>query len=160
LLAFRCNNIVWYKVSATNTYLLFCYDFLKFLAKWVLSTTTILEKYQTTDFKFFLSSLCKSNHSEIWQLFAKGRVVGIIWIKWPFSWSIGNGYYFAAFNWVLHFFPSGLFHYWSRNNLFAHCCTLCGLLVIKLKYDLISSSICLPYLKWWTEVFIIFVVVS
>jgi hypothetical protein len=29
--------------------LLFCYDFLKFLAKGVLSTTTILEKYQTTD---------------------------------------------------------------------------------------------------------------
>jgi hypothetical protein len=33
----------------------------------VLSTTTIFEKYQTTDFKFFLSSsLCKSNHSEVW----------------------------------------------------------------------------------------------
>jgi hypothetical protein len=30
-------------------------------------------------------------------------VVGVIWIKWPFSRSIGNGYYFVAFNWVLHF---------------------------------------------------------
>jgi hypothetical protein len=30
-------------------------------------------------------------------------VVGIIWIKWPFSRIIGNGYYFAAFNWVLLF---------------------------------------------------------
>jgi hypothetical protein len=39
-----------YKFLATNTYLLFCHDFLKFLAKGVLSTTTILEKHQTTDF--------------------------------------------------------------------------------------------------------------
>jgi hypothetical protein len=50
LLAFRCNNMVLYKFSATSTYLLFYYDFLKFLAKGVLSTTIILEKYQTTDF--------------------------------------------------------------------------------------------------------------
>jgi hypothetical protein len=48
-----------YKFLVINTYLLFCYDFLKFLAKGVLSTTTILEKYQTIDFKFFISSsLC------------------------------------------------------------------------------------------------------
>jgi hypothetical protein len=39
-----------YQISATNTYYLFYYDFLKFLANGVLSTTTILEKYQTTDF--------------------------------------------------------------------------------------------------------------
>jgi hypothetical protein len=33
----------------------------------MLSITTILEKYQTTNFQFFLSSLlCKSNHSKIW----------------------------------------------------------------------------------------------
>jgi hypothetical protein len=36
-------------------------------------------------------------------LLLKGKVVGIIWIKWPFSRIIGNGYYFAALNWVLHF---------------------------------------------------------
>jgi hypothetical protein len=42
--------MVLYKFSATSTYLLFYYDFLKFLAKGVLSTTIILEKYQTTDF--------------------------------------------------------------------------------------------------------------
>jgi hypothetical protein len=37
----------------------------------VLSTMTILEKYQTTDFKFFLSFfLCKSSPFEVWQLFA------------------------------------------------------------------------------------------
>jgi hypothetical protein len=39
-----------YKFSATNTYQLMYYDFLKFLANEVLSTTTILEKYQTTYF--------------------------------------------------------------------------------------------------------------
>jgi hypothetical protein len=60
-----------YQFLATNNYLVFYCDFLKFLAKGVLSTTTILEKCQTTNFYFFLSSsLCKSNHSRIWQLFA------------------------------------------------------------------------------------------
>jgi hypothetical protein len=39
-----------HKVLAINTYYLFYYDFLKFLAKGVLSTTTIFEKYQTTVF--------------------------------------------------------------------------------------------------------------
>jgi hypothetical protein len=34
--------MVLYKLSATNTYYLFYYDFLKFLAKGVLSTTTIV----------------------------------------------------------------------------------------------------------------------
>jgi hypothetical protein len=49
-LAFRCNNMTLYKFSATYTYQVFYYDFLKFLAKGVLSTTTIFEKYQTTYF--------------------------------------------------------------------------------------------------------------
>jgi hypothetical protein len=32
----------------------------------VLSTTTIFEKHQTTEFLFFIVSiLCKSNHSEV-----------------------------------------------------------------------------------------------
>jgi hypothetical protein len=40
----------------------------------VLSTTTIFEKYQTTEFSFFLVIvLRKSNHSEVWHLFAKGK---------------------------------------------------------------------------------------
>jgi hypothetical protein len=38
-----------YQILVTNTYWLFYCDFLKFLAKGVLSTTTILEKCQTTD---------------------------------------------------------------------------------------------------------------
>jgi hypothetical protein len=60
-----------YQMLATNTYWLFYCDFLKFFGQMVLSTTTILEKCQTTDLQFFLSSsLCKSNHCEIWQLFA------------------------------------------------------------------------------------------
>jgi hypothetical protein len=60
-----------YQVLAIDTYWLFSCDVLKFLAIGVLYTTTILEKYQTIDFYFFLSSsLCKSNYSKIWKLFA------------------------------------------------------------------------------------------
>jgi hypothetical protein len=60
-----------YQVLAINTYWSFFCDFVKFLARGVLSTITILEKCQTIDLQFFLSSsLCKSNHSEIWQLFS------------------------------------------------------------------------------------------
>jgi hypothetical protein len=45
-----------------------------FLAKGVISTTTIFEKYQTTYFGFFLAPiLCKSNHLEVWHLFALGK---------------------------------------------------------------------------------------
>jgi hypothetical protein len=40
----------------------------------VLSTTTIFERHQTTEFLFFLVNiLCKSNHSEVWHLFALGK---------------------------------------------------------------------------------------
>jgi hypothetical protein len=75
-----------HKFQAINTYQLFYYDFPKFLAKGVLSTTTIFGKYQTTDFLFFLASiLCKSNHLKFGIFLLKGKVVGIIWIKWPFS---------------------------------------------------------------------------
>jgi hypothetical protein len=42
--------MVLYKFLAINTYQLFYYDFSKFLAQGVLSTTTIFEKYQTKDF--------------------------------------------------------------------------------------------------------------
>jgi hypothetical protein len=42
--------MILHKFLAINTYQLFYYDFPKFLAKGVLSTTTIFEKYQTTDF--------------------------------------------------------------------------------------------------------------
>jgi hypothetical protein len=60
-----------YQVLATDTYWSFYCDFIKFLAIGVLSTTTILEKCQTTDFLIFLSSyLCKSNYFRNWQLFA------------------------------------------------------------------------------------------
>jgi hypothetical protein len=61
-----------YQILATGTYWSFYCDFLKLLALVVLSTTTtIFEKCQPTDFLIFLSSsLCKSNHSRNWQLFA------------------------------------------------------------------------------------------
>jgi hypothetical protein len=40
----------------------------------VLSTTTIIEKRQTTDFLFFLSSsLRKSNHSRSWKILLKEK---------------------------------------------------------------------------------------
>jgi hypothetical protein len=39
-----------YQVLAIDTYWTFSCDFLKFMAIGVLSTTTILEKYQTTYF--------------------------------------------------------------------------------------------------------------
>jgi hypothetical protein len=40
----------------------------------VLSTTTIFEKYQTIEFLFLLVIvLRKSNHSEVWHLFAYGK---------------------------------------------------------------------------------------
>jgi hypothetical protein len=42
----------------------------------VLSTTTIFEKCQTTDFLVFVSSsLCKSNHSRRWLIFLIGKGV-------------------------------------------------------------------------------------
>jgi hypothetical protein len=63
--------MTFYQSLATDTYWSFYCDFLKFFAIVVLSTTIILEKCQTTDLLIFLSSsLCKSNHSRIWQLFA------------------------------------------------------------------------------------------
>jgi hypothetical protein len=64
-----------YQVLANDTYCSFYCDFLKFLGLVVLSTTTILEKCQTTDFLFFFlsSSLRKSNHSRIWLIFLKGK---------------------------------------------------------------------------------------
>jgi hypothetical protein len=49
-----------YHVLANGTYSSFYCDFLKFLGLVVLSTTTILEKCQTTDFLILLSSLRKS----------------------------------------------------------------------------------------------------
>jgi hypothetical protein len=42
--------MTWHKFVAINTYQLFYYDFPKFLAKGVLSTTTIFKIYQTTYF--------------------------------------------------------------------------------------------------------------
>jgi hypothetical protein len=71
LLASRGNNMTLYQILANDIYWSCYCDFLKLLTIVVLSTTTIFEKCQTTDFLIFLfSSLCKSNHSRIWKLFA------------------------------------------------------------------------------------------
>jgi hypothetical protein len=66
--------MTFYQVLATYTHWSFYFDFLKFLAIVVLSTTTILEKCQTIDFLIFIfSSLCNNNHSRVGQLFAQGK---------------------------------------------------------------------------------------
>ena len=56
LLVFRCYNMTLHKVLAINTYQLFYYDFLKFLVKGVLSTTTIFKNInqQISDFSQLL----------------------------------------------------------------------------------------------------------
>jgi hypothetical protein len=52
------------QILAKDTYWLIYDDFLKFGGLVVLSTTSIIEKCQTTDFLIFLaSSLRKRNHS-------------------------------------------------------------------------------------------------
>jgi hypothetical protein len=54
------------------------------------TTTTIVEKCQTTNFSFFLSSsLCKSNHSKIWHFLLREKGGRIFWNKWSFSWDRG-----------------------------------------------------------------------
>jgi hypothetical protein len=85
-LAFRCYNMTLYKFLAINTYLLFFYDFPNFLAKGVLSTTTILEnvKQEISNF-FYLLLYARAIILKFGIFFITGRVVGIIWIKWHFS---------------------------------------------------------------------------
>jgi hypothetical protein len=62
------------QLLAKDTYWLIYGDFLKFGGLVVLSTTTIFEKCQTTDFLIFLSScLCKSNHSLSWLIVLIGK---------------------------------------------------------------------------------------
>jgi hypothetical protein len=62
-----------FQVLANDIYWSFYCDFLMFYGLVVLSSATIFEKCQTTDFLIFLSSLHKSNHSRIWLFFSKGK---------------------------------------------------------------------------------------
>ena len=104
MLAFRGHNLTLSKFLAINTYQLFCYDFLKFLAKGCFLLPLYLKniRQQISNFSYLL--LCaRAIILKIGNFLLKGKVVGISWTKWPFSWSRGNGYYFVAFNWVLHF---------------------------------------------------------
>jgi hypothetical protein len=67
-----------YKFLATNTYKVFYYDFPKFLAKGVLSTSTIYEniKQQISNFSYLL--LCaRAIILKFGKFLLKGRVVGI-----------------------------------------------------------------------------------
>jgi hypothetical protein len=68
-----CNNMTLWQILAKDTYWLIYGDFLKFRGLVVLSTTTIFEKCQTTNFLIFLSSLCKSKHSLSWLILLIGK---------------------------------------------------------------------------------------
>jgi hypothetical protein len=54
---------------------------------------------------------------------------------------------FCSFQLGFTIFSGGLLHYLSGKILFAHYCTIFGLLMIYLKYGPISSFIYLAYLK-------------
>jgi hypothetical protein len=78
----------------------------------VLSTTIILEKYQTIDFKFFLSSsLCKSKHSEVWQLFSQRKGGRNYLDEMAFFMKYWQWVLFSSFQLGFAFFSGGLFHY-------------------------------------------------
>jgi hypothetical protein len=82
-----CNNMTLYQVLATDTYWSFYCDFLKFLAIVVLSTTTILEKCQTTDFLIFYFLLCaRAIILEFGNFLLRGKGGRNSWNIWPFSW--------------------------------------------------------------------------
>jgi hypothetical protein len=93
----------------------------------MLSTTTIFEKYQTTKFLFFLVIvLRKSNHSEVWHLFAQGKgwyalfeLSGISLKSLAIGMSLLLFYRFA-------FFTGGLSHYGLSKFLVAHYCIISG----------------------------------
>jgi hypothetical protein len=79
-----------YQVSAIDSYWSFYCDFLKFLAIGVLSTTTILEKCQTTYFLFFYVLLCaRAIILEIGNFLLRGKGGRNSWNIWPFSWGRG-----------------------------------------------------------------------
>jgi hypothetical protein len=102
-----------YQILATNAYWLFYYDFLKFLAKGVLSTTTILEKCQTTDFYFSYLLLCaRAIILEFGNFLLKGKGGrNFFWNKWPFIWGRGHGCYFTFLNMF------NIFLWWSTSSI-------------------------------------------
>jgi hypothetical protein len=79
-----------YQILATNTYWLFYYNFLKFLANGVLSTTLYLKnvKQQISNFSYLL--LCaRAIILEFCNFLLKGRGGRNSWIIWSFSWGRG-----------------------------------------------------------------------
>jgi hypothetical protein len=79
-----------YQVLATITYWSFFCDFLKFLAKGVLSTTTILEnvKQQISNFSYLL--LCaRSIILEFGNFLLREKGDRNFWSIWPSSWGRG-----------------------------------------------------------------------
>jgi hypothetical protein len=93
----------------------------------VLSTTTIFEIYQTTEFSFFLVIvLCKSNHSKVWHLFAQGKGWYALFELSSLSHNlltIGMSLFpFQGFA----FFYGGLSHHGLSKILVAHYCITRG----------------------------------
>jgi hypothetical protein len=85
-----------HQILATNIYWLFYCDFLKFLAKGVLSTTTILENVKQQIYNFFYLLLCaRAIILEFGNFLLKGKSGRISWITWSFSW--GRGYWLLPY---------------------------------------------------------------
>jgi hypothetical protein len=106
-----CNNMTLYQILATNTYWSFYCDFLKFLAKGVLSTTTILEKnvkQQLSNFSYLL--LCaRAIILEFGNFCLREKGVEILGLYGLFHGVGGNGCYLVFLLGFVFFF-GGLLH--------------------------------------------------
>jgi hypothetical protein len=90
--------MILFQVLANDIYWSFYCDFLMFYGLVVLSSATILEKCQTTDFLIFLSSsLHKSNHFRILLFFLKGKGVVAFLEIYDLSHGIRSEVYYIMF---------------------------------------------------------------
>jgi hypothetical protein len=85
-----------YQILSIDTNWSFYCDFLKLLAIMVLSTTTILEKYQTTDFLIFHLLLCaRAIIPELGNFLLRGKGGRNSWNIWPFH-GVGSNVCYLA----------------------------------------------------------------
>jgi hypothetical protein len=83
-----------YQVLATNTYLIFYYDFLNFLAKGCFLLPLYLKNVKQQISIFFYLLLCaRAIILEFDNFLLKGKGGRSSWIIWPFSWVGDNGCY-------------------------------------------------------------------
>jgi hypothetical protein len=79
-----------YQVLATNTYWVFYYDFLKFLAKGCFLLPLYLKNVKQQISNFFYLLLCaRAIILEFGNFLLKGKGGRNSWIIWPFSWGRG-----------------------------------------------------------------------